>query len=80
MKKSQGLNKHRDVGYDELSLFPDMQLPMGFKTPKFSKYGDMKNPKTHLLMFPNKLEKPVDDENLRMRLFLKRLEGDAPLD
>ncbi|XP_071924823.1 uncharacterized protein [Coffea arabica] len=50
---------------------------MGFKTPKFSKYDGTGNPKTHLRMFANKLGKPIDDENLPVRLFPKSLEGDA---
>ncbi|XP_071918981.1 uncharacterized protein [Coffea arabica] len=50
---------------------------MGFKTPKFSKYDGTGNPKTHLRMFANKLGKPIDDENLPVRLFPESLEGDA---
>ncbi|XP_071924830.1 uncharacterized protein [Coffea arabica] len=37
----------------------------------------MGNPKTHLRLFANKLGKPVDDENLPLRLFPESLEGDA---
>ncbi|XP_071912359.1 uncharacterized protein [Coffea arabica] len=77
MRKNQGLSRHGGLDYDELCLFPDIQLPLGFKTPKFSKYDGIGNPKTHLKMFTNKLGKPVDDENLPMRLFLESLEGDA---
>ncbi|XP_071940821.1 uncharacterized protein [Coffea arabica] len=77
IRKSQGLNKQGGLDYNELCLFPDMQLPMGFKTPKFSKYDGTGNPKTHLRMFANKLGKPIDDENLPVRLFPESLEGDA---
>nr|XP_027109278.1 uncharacterized protein LOC113729153 [Coffea arabica]XP_027109284.1 uncharacterized protein LOC113729158 [Coffea arabica] len=77
MRKSQGLSKPGGLDYDELCLFPDMQLPLGFKTPKFSKYDGTGNPKMHLRLFPNKLGKPVDSENLPIRLFLESLEGDA---
>ncbi|XP_071905998.1 uncharacterized protein [Coffea arabica] len=54
-----------------------MQLPVGFKAPKFSKYDGTANPKTHFQMFANKLGKPIDDENLSVRLFSKSLEGDV---
>ena len=54
-----------------------MQLPVGFKAPKFSKYDGTDNPKTHLRMFANKLGKPIDDENLLVRLFSESQEGDA---
>ena len=64
MKKNQGLNKYGGLAYDELCFFPDMQLLLGFKTPKFSKYDGTENPKTHLKMFANKLGKPMDDESL----------------
>ncbi|XP_071921845.1 uncharacterized protein [Coffea arabica] len=77
MKKNQGLSRHGGWDYDELCLFPDIQLPVGFKTPKFSKYDGTRNPKTHLKMFANKLGKPVDDENLPMHLFPESLEGGA---
>ncbi|XP_071926092.1 uncharacterized protein [Coffea arabica] len=77
MRKNQGLSRHGGLDYDELCLFPDIQLPLGFKTPKFSKYDGTGNPKTHLKMFANKLGKPVDDESLPMRLFPESLEGDA---
>ena len=39
IKKSQSLTKHGGLDYDELCLFPDVQLPLNFKTLKFSKYG-----------------------------------------
>ncbi|XP_027168835.1 LOW QUALITY PROTEIN: uncharacterized protein LOC113768604 [Coffea eugenioides] len=52
-------------------------LPVGFKTPKFNKYDGTGNPKTHLHLFANKLGRPVDDENLPLRLFPESLEGDA---
>ncbi|XP_071926029.1 uncharacterized protein [Coffea arabica] len=77
MRKSQGMSKPGGLDYDELCLFPDMQLSLGFKTPKFSKYDGTGNPKTHLRLFANKLGQPVSDENLPIRLFPKSLEGDA---
>ncbi|XP_071900996.1 uncharacterized protein [Coffea arabica] len=77
IRKSQGLNKQGVLDYDDLCLFPNVQLPVGFKTPKFNKYDGTGNPKTHLRLFANKLGKPVDDENLPLRLFPESLEGDA---
>nr|XP_027118542.1 uncharacterized protein LOC113735752 [Coffea arabica] len=77
IRKNQGLSKQGGLDYNDLCLFPDMQLPMGFKAPKFSKYNGTGNPKTHLRMFANKLGKPIDDENLPVRLFPESLEGDA---
>ncbi|XP_071926130.1 uncharacterized protein [Coffea arabica] len=77
IRKSQGLSKQWVLDYDDLCLFPNVQLPVGFKTPKFNKYDGTSNPKTHLRLFANKLGKPVDDENLPLRLFPESLEGDA---
>ncbi|XP_071928029.1 uncharacterized protein [Coffea arabica] len=77
IRKSQGLSKQGVLDYDDLCLFPNVQLPEGFKTPKFNKYDGTGNPKTHLRLFANKLGKPVDDENLPLRLFPESLEGDA---
>ncbi|XP_071920608.1 uncharacterized protein [Coffea arabica] len=59
-------------------FFPThIRVPEGFKTHKFNKYDGTGNPKTHLRLFANKLGKPVDDENLSLRLFPESLEGDA---
>ncbi|XP_071923087.1 uncharacterized protein [Coffea arabica] len=55
MKKNQGLSRHGGLDYYELCLFPNIQLPLRFKTPKFSKYDGTGIPKTHLKMFANKL-------------------------
>ena len=71
------MNKYEGLDYDKLCFFPDIQLPMGFKAPKFSKYDGTGNSKMHLRMFVNKLGKPVDDENLLVHLFPESLEGDA---
>ncbi|XP_071900964.1 uncharacterized protein [Coffea arabica] len=77
IRKNQGLSKQGVLDYDDLCLFPNVQLPVGFKTPKFNKYDGTGNPKTHLRLFANQLGKPVDDENLPLRLFPESLEGDA---
>nr|XP_027095940.1 uncharacterized protein LOC113715837 [Coffea arabica] len=77
MRKSQGMSKSGGLDYDELCLFLDMQLPLGFETPKFSKYDGTGNPKTHLRLFANKLGKSIGDESLPIRLFPESLEGDA---
>lgn len=75
--KNQRLNRHDGLDYDENCLFLDVQLPLGFKTPKFNKYDRTGNPKMHLKMFTNKFGKPVNYENLPMLLFPESLEGDA---
>ena len=54
-----------------------MRLPVRFKSPKFSNYNGTDNPKTHLRMFANKLDKLIDDENLPVRLFPESLDGDV---
>ncbi|XP_071920618.1 uncharacterized protein [Coffea arabica] len=77
IRKSQGVSKQGGLDYNDLCLFPDMQLPVGFKAPKFTKYDGTGNPKTHLRMFANKLGRPIDDENLPVRLFPESLEGDV---
>ncbi|XP_027109376.1 uncharacterized protein [Coffea arabica] len=77
MRNSEGLSKQGGLDYNELCLFPNMQLLVGFKAPKFSKYDGRDNLKTYLRMFANKLGKLIDDENLPVRLFPESLEGDA---
>ena len=45
LRKSQCLNKQGGLDYNKLYMFPDMQLPVGFKTPKFSKYDGTGTPR-----------------------------------
>ncbi|XP_071933811.1 uncharacterized protein [Coffea arabica] len=40
IRKSQGLSKQGVLDYDDLCLFPNVQLSVGFKTPKFNKYDE----------------------------------------
>nr|XP_027067841.1 uncharacterized protein LOC113693512 [Coffea arabica] len=77
IRKCQGVNKQGGLDYNKLCLFSDMQLPVGFKAPKFTKYDGTGNPKTHLRMFANKLGRPIDEENLPVHLFPESLEDDA---
>lgn len=57
IKKNQWLNGELDC--NDLCLFLDIQLPLGFKVPKFSKYNGTRIPKTYLKMFANKFGKLV---------------------
>ena len=63
MKKNQRLSRHGGLNYDELCFSPNVQLPLGFMTPKLNKYDGTENPKTYFKMFANKLGRPMDDES-----------------
>ena len=37
IRNMQGLGGHKSVSFKDLCMFPDVHLPIGFKTPKFDK-------------------------------------------
>ncbi|XP_010325210.1 uncharacterized protein [Solanum lycopersicum] len=51
----QGLGEHKSVSFKDLCMFPDVHLPLGFKTPKFDKYNGHGDPVAHLRRFCNQL-------------------------
>lgn len=48
MKKTYSLPNATRFGYDDLCIHPDLNLPEGFKTPKFEIFNSTGNPTAHL--------------------------------
>nr|XP_025885529.1 uncharacterized protein LOC104645638 [Solanum lycopersicum] len=65
------------LSYAELCIHPDLNLPEGFKIPKFDTFGGVGNPMAHLRAYCDQLVGVGKDEALLMRLFSRSLCGEA---
>ncbi|XP_069146881.1 uncharacterized protein [Solanum lycopersicum] len=65
------------LSYAELCIHPYLNLPEGFKIPKFDTFGGVGNPMAHLRAYCNQLVGVGKDEALLMRLFSRSLCGEV---
>ncbi|XP_033514923.2 uncharacterized protein [Nicotiana tomentosiformis] len=70
-KGIEGLN------YEDLCIQPDVELPEGYKPPKFEMFDGTGDPKVHLRTYCDKLVRVGKDERILMKLFMRSLTGDA---
>ncbi|XP_070021760.1 uncharacterized protein [Nicotiana sylvestris] len=70
-KGMEGLN------YEDLCVQPDVELPEGYKPPKFKMFDGTGDHKVYLRMYYDKLVGVERDEKIRMKLFMRSLKGDA---
>nr|XP_009773727.1 PREDICTED: uncharacterized protein LOC104223897 [Nicotiana sylvestris] len=70
-KGIEGLN------YEDLCIQPDVELPKGYKPPKFEMFDGTGDPKVHLRTYCDRLVGVDKDERIRMKLFMRNLTGDA---
>ncbi|XP_055814108.1 uncharacterized protein LOC129883473 [Solanum dulcamara] len=65
------------LNYEDLCIHPDLDLPEGFKVPKFDTFGGTGNPLAHLRAYCDQLVGVGKNEALLMRLFSQSLSGEA---
>ncbi|XP_070019498.1 uncharacterized protein [Nicotiana sylvestris] len=70
-KGVEGLN------YKDLCVQPNVELPEGYKPPKFEMLDGTGDPRVHLRMCCDKLVGVGREEKIRMKLFMRSLKGDA---
>nr|XP_009790116.1 PREDICTED: uncharacterized protein LOC104237635 [Nicotiana sylvestris] len=70
-KGIEGLN------YEDLCIQPDVELPKGYKLPKFEMFDGIGDPKVHLRMYCDNLVGIGKDERIHMKLFIRSLTRDA---
>ncbi|XP_070022306.1 uncharacterized protein [Nicotiana sylvestris] len=70
-KGVEGLN------YEDLCIQLDMELPEGYKPPKFKMFYGTGDPNVHLRNYCDKLVGVRKDERIRMKLFMRSLTRDA---
>ncbi|XP_070045488.1 uncharacterized protein [Nicotiana tomentosiformis] len=84
LKKLTGRVQNIEVGkgveginYEDLCIHPDVELPEGYKPPKFEMFDGTGDPKVHLRTYCDKLIGVGKNEQIRMKLFMQSLTGDA---
>nr|XP_033514007.1 uncharacterized protein LOC117278635 [Nicotiana tomentosiformis] len=75
LKNIQGLAGQKSIAFNDLCMFPDVRLPLGFKTPKFEKYDGHGDPIAHLKRYCNQLRSAGGQEELLMAYFGESLTG-----
>ncbi|XP_070010891.1 uncharacterized protein [Nicotiana sylvestris] len=77
LRNMQGLRGQVSVAYKDLCLFPDVQLPVGFKMPKFDLYDGHGDPVAHMRGFCSKMRGAGGKDELLMAYFSQSLSGAA---
>ncbi|XP_070040394.1 uncharacterized protein [Nicotiana tomentosiformis] len=77
LKNMQGIGSQVSVAYKDLCLFPDVQLPVGFKMPKFDPYDGHGNPVAYLRGFCSNMRGAGGKDELLMAYFSQSLSGAA---
>ncbi|XP_060211888.1 uncharacterized protein LOC132639462 [Lycium barbarum] len=57
------------LSYDDLCMYPNLDLPKGFKVPRFEVFNGTGNPKAHRRAYCDQLVAVRDNQALIMRLF-----------
>ncbi|XP_070017352.1 uncharacterized protein [Nicotiana sylvestris] len=73
----QGIGSQMSVSYKDLCLFPDIQVPVGFKIPKFDLYDGHGDPVAHLRGHCNNIRGSSGKDKLLMAYFSQSLSGEA---
>ncbi|XP_070044909.1 uncharacterized protein [Nicotiana tomentosiformis] len=77
LKNMQGIGSQVSVAYKDLCLFSDVQLPAGFKMPKFDPYDGHRDPVAHLRGFCSNMRGAGGKDELLMAYFSQSLSGAA---
>ncbi|XP_070046146.1 uncharacterized protein [Nicotiana tomentosiformis] len=70
-KGVEGLN------YEDLCIQPNVELPEGYKLPKFEMFDGTGDLKVHLRTYCDKLVGVGKDEKINMKLFMRSLTRDS---
>ncbi|XP_070032998.1 uncharacterized protein [Nicotiana tomentosiformis] len=70
-KGVEGLN------YEDMCIHPDVELSEDYKPPKFKMFDGTGDPKVHLRTYCDKLVGVGKNEQIRIKLFMQSLTGDA---
>ncbi|XP_075081360.1 uncharacterized protein LOC107808798 [Nicotiana tabacum] len=77
LRNMQGLGNQVSVAYKDLCLFPDVQLPAGFKMPKFNLYDGHVNHVAHLRGYCSKMRGAGGKDELLIAYFSQSLSGET---
>ncbi|XP_049365803.1 uncharacterized protein LOC125830664 [Solanum verrucosum] len=65
------------LDYDDLCIHPDIDMPVGYKPPKFDMFDGKGDNHAHLRAYCDKLVGVGRNEKLRMKLFIRSLSREA---
>ncbi|KAK4715927.1 hypothetical protein R3W88_014265 [Solanum pinnatisectum] len=77
VKELHYIPKVDGLSYEDLCIHPNLDLPEGFKVPKFDTFGGTRNTLAHLRAYYDQLVGVGRNEALLMRLFSRSLSGEA---
>ncbi|KAK4730295.1 hypothetical protein R3W88_023283 [Solanum pinnatisectum] len=77
MKELHYIPESDGLSYEDLCIHPNLNLPEGFKVPKFDTFEGTGNPLAHLRAYCDQLVGVGRNEALLMRFFSRSLSGEA---
>ncbi|XP_070036638.1 uncharacterized protein [Nicotiana tomentosiformis] len=84
LKKLPGRVQNIEVGkgveglnFEDLCIQSDVELPESYKPPTFEIFNGTGDPKVHLRTYYEKLVGVGKNEQIRMKMFMRSLTGDA---
>ena len=75
MKELQCVSDVACLNYEDLCVYPNLDLPKKFNMPKFDTFGGIGNPLAHLRAYCDHHIGVVRDKDVLMRLFSQSLSG-----
>lgn len=77
MNELQWIPKVASLNYENLCINPNLDLPKGFRIPKFENFGGIGNPLEYLRAYSDQLMRVGRDEVILMRIFSRSLSAEA---
>ncbi|KAG5599843.1 hypothetical protein H5410_031213 [Solanum commersonii] len=77
LKNLQVTRGTESLDYDDLCIHPDIDMPVRYKPPKFDMFDGQGDPHAHLRVYFGKLVGVGKNKNMRMKLFIRSLFGEA---
>ncbi|XP_070035019.1 uncharacterized protein [Nicotiana tomentosiformis] len=77
MKNLQVARGSESLDYEDLCIYLDVDMSVGYKPPKFDIFDGTGDPHAHLRAYCDKLYEVGRNEKMRMKLFIRSLTGKA---
>ncbi|CAL1382086.1 unnamed protein product [Linum trigynum] len=77
IRSIEGFESYEPMDASQLCLVPDVIIPHKFQMPEFERYNGTTCPRSHLVMFCNKMANYIRDERLMIHCFQNSLSSSA---
>ncbi|XP_070040831.1 uncharacterized protein [Nicotiana tomentosiformis] len=77
MKSLQVARGSENLDYEDLCIYPEVDLPIGCKPPMFDTFDRTGDPHAHIRAYYNKLVGEGRNAKLRMKLFIRSMTGES---